>query len=122
MISLAMRKLKTIIKLTRFFPLQNHTIPIQILKQGKTKNLQRPSDNLHANHNGGVFSLRETIIFSRDYFENVPSLKDFHYRARKLKHVIQILIKFIHDIDSNIVDGTGIGYREKARLNWKRGR
>ena len=69
-----------------------------------------------------VFSLsfRDTIIFSRDYFKNVPSLRDFHYRARKLKHVVQILIKFIHDIDNIIVDGTGIGYRKKARLNWKR--
>ena len=40
---------------------------------------------------------------------------------RKLKHVIQILIKFIHDIDSIIVDGRGIGYRKKAILNWMRG-
>ena len=35
-----------------------------------------------------VFSLsfRETIILSRDYFKNVPSLRDFHYRASRLKH------------------------------------
>ena len=71
-------------------------------------------------------SFRETIILFRDYFKNAPSLRDFHYRVRKLKHVIQILIKFIHDylekdIDSIIVDGTGVGYRKKARLNWMRG-
>jgi|GEM_PF-2302363 len=70
-----------------------------------------------------VFSLsfRETIILSRDYFKNAPSLRDFHHRASRLKHVIQILIKFIHDIDSIIVDETGIGFKKKARLNWKRG-
>jgi len=44
----------------------------------------------------------------------------FPLQGRKLKHVIQILIKFIHDIDSVIVDGTGVGYRKKVRLNWKR--
>ena len=71
-------------------------------------------------------SFRETIILFRDYFKNAPSLRDFHYRASNLKHVIQILIKFIHDclekdIDSIIVDGRGIGYRKKARLNWMRG-
>jgi len=43
-------------------------------------------------------SFRETIILSRDYFKNVPSLRDFHYRVSNLKHVIQILIKFIQDI------------------------
>jgi len=76
-----------------------------------------------------MFSLpfRETIILSRDYFKNVPSLRDFHYKTSKLKHVIQILIKFNQDylqkdIDSVIVDGTGIRYKKKARLNWKRGR
>ena len=69
-----------------------------------------------------VFSLffRETIILSRDYFKNVSFLRDFHYRASKLKHVIQILIKFIHDIDSIIVDGTGIRFKKKTNLNWKR--
>jgi len=49
-------------------------------------------------------SFRETIIFSRDYFKNVPSLRDFHYRASKLKHVIQILIKFIHDYLQKDID------------------
>ena len=105
-----MRKLtpKTIIKLTRFF----HSKIIPYLSKSSNK--------------GGVFSLRETIILSRDYFKNAPSLRDFHYRASNLKHVIQILIKFIHDylekdIDSIIVDGRGIGYRKKARLNWMRG-
>ena len=69
-----------------------------------------------------VFSLffRETIILSRDYFKKVPFLRDFHYRASKLKHVIQILIKFIHNIDSIIVDGTGIRFKKKTNLNWMR--
>ncbi len=62
-------------------------------------------------------SFRETILLSRDYFKRVPSLRDFHYRASKLMHVIQILIKFIHDymqrgcVQTIIVDGTGIGFR-----------
>jgi len=70
-------------------------------------------------------SFRETIQLSRDYF--IPSLRDFHYRASKLKDVIQILIKFIHDylqgdsVQTTIVDGTGIGYRKKTQLNWMRG-
>ncbi len=61
-------------------------------------------------------SFRETILISRDYFKRVPSLRDFHYRASKLMHVIQILIKFIHDymqrscVQTIIVDGTGIGF------------
>jgi len=70
-----------------------------------------------------LLSSRETIQISKDYFKKVPSLRDFHYRASKLKHAIQILIKFIHDhlqgesIEAIIVDGAGIGYRKKARLN-----
>ncbi|MCD6267017.1 MAG: hypothetical protein J7J14_01235, partial [Thermotogaceae bacterium] len=109
-----MRKLnpKTIIKLTHFF--YSKIIP----HLPKFSNRGRPK--IYLDHQiismlliKEVFSLsfRETIILSRDYFEKVPFLRDFHYRASKLKHVIQILIKFIHDIDSNIVDGTGIGYR-----------
>ncbi len=72
-------------------------------------------------------SFRETIQLSKDYFKRVPSLRDFHYRASKLKNVIQILIKFIHDYlqkgsaEVIIVDGTGIGYRKKTQLNWMRG-
>ncbi len=72
-------------------------------------------------------SFRETILLSRDYFKRVPSLRDFHYRASKLMHVIQFLIKFIHDymqrgcVQTIIVDGTGIGYRKKTNLNWMRG-
>jgi len=63
-----------------------------------------------------MFSLpfRETIQISRDYFKNVPSLRDFHYRARKLKHVIQILIKLIQDYfqgDSVQTIYVGIGKR-----------
>ena len=35
-----------------------------------------------------VFSLffRETIILSRDYFKNVLSLRDFHYKVSNLCH------------------------------------
>ncbi|MCD6266840.1 MAG: hypothetical protein J7J14_00320 [Thermotogaceae bacterium] len=48
-----------------------------------------------------MISFRETIIFSRDYFKNcLPSGISI---ASKLKHVIQILIEFIHDIGSNYV-------------------
>jgi len=47
-----------------FLLLQNHIIPIQILKQGKTKNLQRPSDHLHTNHKGDVFSLLQRNYYS----------------------------------------------------------
>ena len=124
-ISLAMRKInpKTITKLTRFF----HSKIIPYL----SKSLNRGRPRIYKDHQiismliiMEVFSLsfRETIILSRDYFKNVPSLRDFHYRVRKLKHVIQILIKFIHDylekdIDSIIVDGTGIGFKKKASLN-----
>jgi len=97
-----MRKLNpnTIIKLTRFF--YSKIIPYL----PKFSNRGRPK--IYPDHQiismlliREMFSLpfRETIILSRDYFKKVPSLRDFHYRARKLKHVIQILIKFIHDYD-----------------------
>jgi len=125
-----MRKLnpKTIIKLTHFFCKK-------ILPYLSKPSTRRGRPHTFPDHQiismliiKEVFSLsfRETIILSRDYFKNAPSLRDFHYRVRKLKHVIQILIKFIHDylekdIDSIIVDGRGIGYRKRARLNWMRG-
>jgi len=35
-------------------------------------------------------SFRETIIFSRDYFKNVPSLRDFHDIWKGIKEVIRI--------------------------------
>jgi len=71
-------------------------------------------------------SFREIVELSKDFFEKVPSLHDFHYRSRKLEHVIQLMIKFIHDylqseIDAVIVNGTGVGFKKKAKLNWMRG-
>ena len=124
-----MRKLspKTIIKLTCYF--YKRILPY--LPKSSTK---RGRPHTFPDHQiistliiKEMFSLffRETIILSRDYFKKVPSLRDFHYRASNLKHVIQILIKFIHDclekdIDSIIVDGRGIGCRKKVRLNWMR--
>ena len=127
MISFAMRKLspKTIIKLTRFFC-------EKILPYLPKPSTRRGRPHTFPDHQiifmlliKEVFSLsfRETIIVSKSYFKRVLSLHDFHYRSRKLKHVIQILIKFIHDhlqgesVETIIVDGTGIGYRKKARLN-----
>ena len=65
------------------------------------------------------FFLRETIIFSREFFKNCLSSEISI--VSKLKHVIQILIEFIHDIDSVIVDGTGIGFKKKTSSNWMRG-
>ena len=117
MISLAVRKLipKTLIKLTHFF--YSKIIPYL----SKSSNRERP--RIYQDHQiismliiKEMFSLsfRETIILSRDYFKNVPSLRDFHYRASRLKHVIQILIKFIHDhlqgesVETIIVDGTEV--------------
>jgi len=94
---------KTIIKLTRFF----YSKIISYLS--KSSNRERP--RIYKDHQiifiliiKEMFSLsfRETIILSRDYFKNVPSLRDFHYRASKLKHVIQILIKFIQIICKKI--------------------
>ena len=94
-----MRKLnpKTIIKLTRFF--YSKIIPYL----PKFSNRGRPK--IYPDHQiipmliiKEVFSLSfgDTIIVSKSYIKHVPSLHDFHYRSRKLKHVIQILIKFIH--------------------------
>ena len=48
----------------------------------------------------------------------MPFFRDFHC---KQANVIQILIEFIHDIDSVIVDGIGIGSEKKTNLNWMRG-
>ncbi|MBT1247352.1 hypothetical protein [Thermosipho sp. 1244] len=60
------------------------------------------------------------------YFKRVPSLRDFHYRLLQLEEVIKLLIKFIHDelqedIQSVIVDGTGIGFKKQTSLHWMRG-
>ena len=65
-----------------------------------------------------VFSLsfRDTIIFSRDYFKNCLSSEISI--ASKLKYVIQILIKFIHDIDSIYV---GVGKRYLSEIKMLRG-
>ncbi len=115
-----MRKIspKTIIKLTRSF--YSKIIPYL----PKSSNRGRPQT--YPDHQiismlliKEVYQLsfRETILISKDYFKRVPSLRDFHYRASKLMHVIQILIKFIHDymqrscVQTIIVDGTGIGFR-----------
>jgi len=111
-----MRKLnpKTIIKLTKLFYAK---ILPYIPKPSTTKG--RPK--VFTDHQiismlliKEMFSLsfRETILLSKSYFKRVPSLHDFHYRSRKLKHVIQSLINFIHDYlqkntESIIVDGTG---------------
>ena len=119
---------KTIIKLTRSF--YSKIIPYL----PKSSNRGRPQT--YPDHQiismlliKEVYQLsfRETILLSKDYFKNVPSLRDFHYRASKLMRVIQILIKFIHDymqrgcVQTIIVDGTGIGFRKKTNLNWMRG-
>ncbi|RKX57380.1 MAG: hypothetical protein DRP24_00585, partial [Thermotoga sp.] len=69
-------------------------------------------------------SLRETIQISRDYFKKVPSLRDFHYRARKLKHVIKILIKFIQGYfqgDSAQTIHIGVGKRYLSEIKMLRG-
>ena len=57
-----MRKLtpKTIIKLTRYFYKEMYNL-----------------------------SLGEVIQISKEHFKKVPSLRDFHYRAVKLKQVLQ---------------------------------
>ena len=115
-----MRKLdpKTIIKLTRFFYKK-------ILPYIPKSSTRRGRPQIFPDHQiismlviKEVFSLsfRDTILLSKSYFKRVPSLHDFHYRARKLKHVVQMLIKFIHDYlqkdtESIIVDGTGMGTR-----------
>ena len=61
-------------------------------------------------------SFRGTIIFSRDYFKNCL-LSEISI-ASKLKHVIQILIKLIHDIDSIYV---GVGKRYLSEIKILRG-
>ncbi|RKX50172.1 MAG: hypothetical protein DRP38_01635, partial [Thermotogae bacterium] len=63
----------------------------------------------------GLF-FRGTIIFSRDYFKNCfpPEISI----ASKLKHVIQILIKFIQDIGSIYV---GVGKRYLSEIKMLRG-
>ncbi len=119
---------KTLIKLTRFF--YSKIIPYL------PKSSNRGMPKTYPDHQiismlliKEVYQLsfRETILLSRDYFKRVPSLRDFHYRASKLMHVIQFLIKFIHDymqrgcVQTIIVDGTGIGFRKKTNLNWMRG-
>ncbi|RKX52567.1 MAG: hypothetical protein DRP25_02050 [Thermotoga sp.] len=96
-----MKKLtpKTIIKLIHFF--YSKIIPYL----SKSSNRERP--RIYKDHQiismliiKEMFplSFKETIILSRDYFKNVPFLRDFHYRASKLEHIIQILIKFIQII------------------------
>ncbi|OOC46961.1 hypothetical protein [Thermosipho sp. 1223] len=66
-----------------------------------------------------ALSFRETLEMGALYFKRVPSLRDFHYRLLQLEEVIKLLIKFIHDelqedIQSVIVDGTGIGFKKQT--------
>ncbi|QTA37224.1 transposase [Thermosipho ferrireducens] len=71
-------------------------------------------------------SFRETLEIGTMYFNKVPSLRDFHYRVLQLEEIIKHLINFIHntlqcEIESIIVDGTGIGFKKHTTLNWMRG-
>ena len=114
-----MRKLtpNTIIKLTHFF--YSKIIPYL----SKSSNRGRPK--IYPDHQ--IFSMlliKEMFSLSQRNHHSVQRLlqkssipQRFPLQGRKLKHVIQILIRFIHDIDSIIVDGTGIGFKKKASLN-----
>jgi len=122
MISLAVRKLtpNTIIKLTHFF--YSKIIPYL----SKSSNRGRPK--IYPDHQ--IFSMlliKEMFSLSQRNHHSVQRLlqkssipQRFPLQGRKLKHVIQILIKFIHNIDSIIVDGTGIRFKKKTNLNWMR--
>ena len=114
-----MRKLtpNTIIKLTHFF--YSKIIPYP----SKSSNRERP--RIYKDHQiismliiMEVFSLSQRNHHSlKRLLQKCAFPQRFPLQGRKLKHVIQILIKFIHNIDSIIVDGTGIGFKKKASLN-----